>query len=59
MYSEEKEVEKRDAQKDLELHRSECTSLRQIMDDIQAAKAGNTENKVVTEPGRLVSSSRL
>ncbi|XP_033628155.1 THO complex subunit 5 homolog A-like [Asterias rubens] len=45
VYSEEKEVEKRDAQKDLELHRSECTSLRQIMDDIQAAKAGNTENK--------------
>ena len=59
MYSEEKEVEKRDAQNDLELHRSECTSLRQIMDDIQAAKAANTENKVVTEPGRLVSSSRL
>ncbi|XP_022085627.1 THO complex subunit 5 homolog isoform X2 [Acanthaster planci] len=45
MYSEEQEVLKRDGQQDLELHRSECAKLRQIMEEIQSAKQSGAEDK--------------
>ena len=48
MYSEEEEVLKRDGLQDLELHRSECDKLRQIMDDIQSAKTSDAPDKVST-----------
>ncbi|XP_038053852.1 THO complex subunit 5 homolog [Patiria miniata] len=44
-YSEELEVLKRDGQQDLELHRSECANLRQIMQDIQSAKMSDADDK--------------